>query len=300
MSVEPAAAGVLQGNPHLNEIDRRAGGTRAVGGLRPTWRSAGSCWRRGFDIAIDLHGGPRSAWLTWASRAPIRIGYAIKGRQGCTRPSWTGRRTWPRGTPSRTSGTCSSHLDIGACDPVHDSLEMTRRPGRGSARRKPPGSGGRGPLARARRHPRQRGQRVPALAGDGVRGSGRQPGAKGRESARGGHRRPLRAGRGPRRVRRRSYAAGLEPPGDCSISGTSTRPSFAPSWTVPRCTLEATAGRCTWPPRPGRRLWPCSAPRWRNGRGRGATRAVSAKSSSCRCRAGLATSERASPEISGV
>ena len=38
-------------------------------------------WRQRFDVAIDLHGGPRSAWLTWASRAPTRIGYAIKGRQ---------------------------------------------------------------------------------------------------------------------------------------------------------------------------------------------------------------------------
>ena len=36
--------------------------------------------RQRFDIAIDLHGGPRSAWLTWASRAPTRIGYAIAGR----------------------------------------------------------------------------------------------------------------------------------------------------------------------------------------------------------------------------
>jgi ADP-heptose:LPS heptosyltransferase len=29
---------------------------------------------------VDLHGGPRSAWLTWASGAPRRIGYDIDGR----------------------------------------------------------------------------------------------------------------------------------------------------------------------------------------------------------------------------
>lgn len=33
-----------------------------------------------YDLAIDLHGGPRSAWFTWASRARRRIGYTITGR----------------------------------------------------------------------------------------------------------------------------------------------------------------------------------------------------------------------------
>ena len=28
-----------------------------------------------YDIVIDLHGGPRSSWLTWATGAPMRIGY---------------------------------------------------------------------------------------------------------------------------------------------------------------------------------------------------------------------------------
>jgi ADP-heptose:LPS heptosyltransferase len=35
---------------------------------------------RRFDIAIDLHGGPRSGWLTWATRAPLRVGYDVPGR----------------------------------------------------------------------------------------------------------------------------------------------------------------------------------------------------------------------------
>src|SRR4051812_5728666 len=33
-----------------------------------------------FDAVLDLHGGPRSAWLTWATGAARRIGYDIKGR----------------------------------------------------------------------------------------------------------------------------------------------------------------------------------------------------------------------------
>jgi ADP-heptose:LPS heptosyltransferase len=31
-------------------------------------------------VAIDFHGGPRSAWLTWASGAARRVGYDIPGR----------------------------------------------------------------------------------------------------------------------------------------------------------------------------------------------------------------------------
>jgi ADP-heptose:LPS heptosyltransferase len=77
--VEPAAAPVLQGNPHLNElivIPKRSGIAR--------WHddvvAARRVRREGYDVAIDLHGGPRGAWLTWASRAPMRVGYAIPGR----------------------------------------------------------------------------------------------------------------------------------------------------------------------------------------------------------------------------
>ena len=36
--------------------------------------------RARFDVVIDLHGGPRSAWLTWATRAPVRVGYRGPGR----------------------------------------------------------------------------------------------------------------------------------------------------------------------------------------------------------------------------
>ena len=36
--------------------------------------------RARFDLLIDLHGGPRSSWLAWATRAPKRIGYDVVGR----------------------------------------------------------------------------------------------------------------------------------------------------------------------------------------------------------------------------
>jgi len=91
--VEPAAAPVVQGNPHLTEIivaPRREG----FGRLRDDLALARELRARKFDLAIDLHGGPRSAWLTWASGAPSRIGYAIKGRSW----AWTSGSPLPRWT----------------------------------------------------------------------------------------------------------------------------------------------------------------------------------------------------------
>ena len=77
--VEPLAAPVVSGNPHLDEIivvPRRRGLER----LRDDWSMARRLRARRFDVAIDLHGGPRSAWFTWATGAPVRVGYRIRGR----------------------------------------------------------------------------------------------------------------------------------------------------------------------------------------------------------------------------
>jgi lipopolysaccharide heptosyltransferase II len=78
-AVEPGAAPVVQNNPHLDEVIVLPQ-ARALARVRADLAAARRVHRQRFDIAIDLHGGPRSAWLTWASRAPTRIGYAIPGR----------------------------------------------------------------------------------------------------------------------------------------------------------------------------------------------------------------------------
>jgi heptosyltransferase-1 len=51
-----------------------------------------------FDLVIDFHGGPRSGFLTWASGAPQRIGYALPGRalSYTTRIPWTRSLVPPR------------------------------------------------------------------------------------------------------------------------------------------------------------------------------------------------------------
>jgi lipopolysaccharide heptosyltransferase II len=77
--VEPAAAAVVNGNRHLDEVilaPKRKGLARWAGDFRLARRLR----RARYDIVIDLHGGPRAAWLAWATGAPRRIGYTIKGR----------------------------------------------------------------------------------------------------------------------------------------------------------------------------------------------------------------------------
>jgi lipopolysaccharide heptosyltransferase II len=77
--VEPLAEPVVRRNPHLDEVlvvPRRPGLRRVADDVA----MGRELRRRRFDIAIDLHGGPRGAWLTWASGAPMRIGYRAPGR----------------------------------------------------------------------------------------------------------------------------------------------------------------------------------------------------------------------------
>ena len=77
--VEPAAAPVVAGNPHINDVivaPRR----RGIRGL-PSDLALGRRLRgKQFDLAIDFHGGPRASLLTWMSGAPVRVGYEVAGR----------------------------------------------------------------------------------------------------------------------------------------------------------------------------------------------------------------------------
>ena len=121
--VEPDSAPVVEGNPHLDEliiVPRRRGLSRVKDDLATARRL-----RRGrYDLAIDLHGGPRSAWLTWASRASRRIGYTIAGR------SWMYTDAVPRArqlTPRHSvmnQWDLLAPLGIAALDPSRDPVQM--------------------------------------------------------------------------------------------------------------------------------------------------------------------------------
>ena len=73
--VEPHAAALVAGNPHLDEV---VVAPRA--GLMADLALAGRLRARRFDLAIDFHGGPRASLLAWLSGAPQRLGYEVLGR----------------------------------------------------------------------------------------------------------------------------------------------------------------------------------------------------------------------------
>lgn len=124
--VEPAAAPVVAGNPHLAEVmvvPRSRGLRRIVDDLALARRLRAAR----FDIVIDLHGGPRSSWLTWATGARQRIGYDIEGR----RWHYTKRVHRPPGLQPRHSVVNQwdllSAIDGwpgGAAEPARDAVEM--------------------------------------------------------------------------------------------------------------------------------------------------------------------------------
>jgi ADP-heptose:LPS heptosyltransferase len=103
--VEPAAAPVLADNPHLSEViiaPHRRGWRRLIDDLR----LARMLRRRRIDVAIDLHGGPRAAWLTWATRARMRVGYDVPGR------SWMYTRVVPRPKAIRPRHAVENQWDL--------------------------------------------------------------------------------------------------------------------------------------------------------------------------------------------
>jgi len=125
--VEPDAASIVENNPHISELilaPRRRGIARIADDIRLARRLA----QGRYDLAIDLHGGPRSAWLTWASRAPRRIGYTIAGR------SWIYTQVVQRSrdlTPRHSvlnQWDLLAPLGIPALDPALDPLQMPDSP----------------------------------------------------------------------------------------------------------------------------------------------------------------------------
>lgn len=130
--VEPAAAPVVAGNPHLNEVivAPRRGGLR---GLLDDLALGRRLRTRRFDLAIDFHGGPRASLLTWLSRARVRVGYRVVGR------SWiyTRRIARPRALRPRHSVVNQwdllATLDIPPPDPSVSPMEMVADRAAGAA-----------------------------------------------------------------------------------------------------------------------------------------------------------------------
>ena len=124
--VEPQAAPVVSGNPHLDEVivaPRPRGLARVAADLQ----LARQLRRARYDLVIDLHGGPRSAWLAWLSGAPRRIGYEIAGR------TWMYTRAVARPLALRPRHSVVNQWDLleaidgwplGGPDRTRDAVEM--------------------------------------------------------------------------------------------------------------------------------------------------------------------------------
>lgn len=126
--VEPASEPLVRHNPHLDEVIVVAR-PRGLARLAYDWRLARRLRAARFDVVIDFHGGPRSAWLTLATGAPRRIGYDLPGR----RWAYTERLPWTRAlVPPRHSVVNQWDLlrpfDIGPPDPAADPVEMHEDP----------------------------------------------------------------------------------------------------------------------------------------------------------------------------
>ncbi len=121
--VEPEAAPVVEGNPHLDDVIV-AVRPRGLARLKADAALGRRLHRERYDVAIDFHGGPRSGLLTLATRAPMRIGYIVAGR------SWIYTHRVPRSRDLRPRHSVVNQWDllaplgVGPADPRVDATEM--------------------------------------------------------------------------------------------------------------------------------------------------------------------------------
>ncbi len=76
VAVDAGLESVLRRNPHVDRLWLLPRG----GGARAWWPIYAGIARAGFDLVLDLHGSPRTAFMAVWSRAPHRFGYALRGR----------------------------------------------------------------------------------------------------------------------------------------------------------------------------------------------------------------------------
>lgn len=121
--VEPHAAPVVVGNPHLDEVIV-ASRPDAPGRLASDVRLARRLRADRYDLVLDLHGGPRSAMLALATGAPRRIGYTVTGR------GWMYTERVPRDRSLQPRHSVVNQWDLltplgfAPPDPDGDSTEM--------------------------------------------------------------------------------------------------------------------------------------------------------------------------------
>ena len=71
---EPPSRDMISGNPFIDEL------VLFQPGVLSTLRMFGELHRRKYDLVFDLFCNPRSAQMTFATCAPVRVGYPFRGR----------------------------------------------------------------------------------------------------------------------------------------------------------------------------------------------------------------------------
>ena len=124
--VNPGSEDLVRYHPDVGKVFAVPRG----GGLKSQARLIGDLRRAGFDLALELSGGDRGAFLARASGARIRVGYAPKGKRGLDRRLLLTHRVT---TDPGTRHTVEYHLDalrILGLDPGGHSCRYTGRRGR--------------------------------------------------------------------------------------------------------------------------------------------------------------------------
>jgi len=78
VAVDDVLEPILRRNPHVDHLWLLP--RRRPRRLRDWVRVYRGIATAGYDLVLDLHGSPRTAMLAWLSRAPRRVGFALRGR----------------------------------------------------------------------------------------------------------------------------------------------------------------------------------------------------------------------------
>ena len=122
--VERAAEPVVRHHPGIHEVIV-AERPRGLARLRYDLALARRLRAGAFDLVIDFHGGPRSAWLTLATGARQRVGYDLPGRGWCytTRVPWSRSLVPPRHSVLNQWDLIAA-LGVGPADRRRDAVVM--------------------------------------------------------------------------------------------------------------------------------------------------------------------------------
>jgi heptosyltransferase-1 len=126
--VEQQAAPLVRHNPNIDTlivVERPRGLKRLAYDMALARRLRSAQ----FDLVIDFHGGPRSAWLAFATGARQRVGYDVPGRgwMYTSRAPWTGALVPPRHSVENQWDLLTP-LGIAPPDRVRDPVSVIEDP----------------------------------------------------------------------------------------------------------------------------------------------------------------------------